>query len=381
MPDESIKGSLEIGAEETPLISVLIPARNEELNIGECLDSIMVAIQALDDHEGDTPQIEVLVLDDRSTDATVAQVEARMALFERMGGETPEPGADAPPGHRARLRLIAGADLPSGWIGKSWACHQLARHARGGWLLYLDADARLEPQALVRLRATARRERRGMLTGFPRQVVRGWLERLVVPLMAFTIACHLPIKLVRTSRDPKFAAAHGAFIFIARETYDASGGHEQFRAHLVDDVMLARAVKRVSHPLALLDVTDLVRMRMYRNAGEVWRGYKKNIFPGIGRNQFIFALIILLYSFLFLFPAIVFVASLMDPTSSLLWWSGACYLLSVFLKMLIDHKNGVPIVAALLMPLSIACMLLIMVDSWRTALFGGTYEWKGRRYS
>lgn len=105
-----------------------------------------------------------------------------------------------------------------------------------------------------------------------------WLERLVVPLMVFTIICHLPIPLVRGSRDPRFVAAHGGFILIHRDSYDSCGGHDAIRSELVDDMALARAVKRSGGTVALMDVTEQVFMRMYHNARQVWNGYRKNIY-------------------------------------------------------------------------------------------------------
>jgi len=350
-----------------PLISVLIPARNEQRNIGECIESVLAAVdKAL---IGGGVEIEVLVLDDRSEDATAHLVAQRAAA--------------AP-----RLHLLAGDDLPPGWMGKSWACHQLTRHARGRWLLFLDADARLEPDALVRVCETAAHRDCGMITGFPRQIVRGALERLVVPLMAFTIACHLPIRFITRSQDAKFAAAHGAFILIARSTYDACGGHERYREHLVDDVMLARSVKKIGHPLQLLDVTDLVRMRMYQSDSEVWRGYKKNVFPGMGRNHLIFSIIFVLYAMLYLLPIITLLSiltvgaiSFTPPDKALLMLSSGAYLLAVSIKAVVDYKNRISLWHALLIPISMLVLLLIMLDSWRTAISGKTYEWKGRRYS
>ncbi len=359
---------------DRPLLSLLIPARNEERNIEACLDCVLAAVERA---VASGAEIEVLVLDDRSEDATAQLVAPRAAAHPR-------------------LRLLAGDDLPPGWMGKSWACHQLARHARGRRLLFLDADARLEPDALVRVCETGAPLERGMITGFPRQVVRGAMERLVVPLMAFTIACHLPLRFVSRSADAKFAAAHGAFILIARDTYDACGGHEQFRHHLVDDVMLARAVKRVGHPLELIDVTDLINMRMYETAGEVWRGYKKNIFPGMGRNHLVFLLIFLLYAAMYIAPFIVFIYSLLSYTvfpetasivaqapiaNTILIWSGGAYLLGVLIKAIIDYKNRIAWWHAFFLPVAILMMLLIMLDSWRTSISGQKYEWKGRHYS
>jgi hypothetical protein len=143
--------------------------------------------------------------------------------------------------------------------------------------------------------------------------------------------------------------------------------------------MLARAVKRVAHPLHLLDVTDLLAMRMYHTNGEVWRGFKKNMFPGIGRNHLLFATIVLLYATLYIFP---FTALLLAPWNhETLPYALAAFACGVLVKWRIDVKQRITAWHCLLLPLSIFFMLLIMVDSWRTAWSGRKYEWKGRQYS
>lgn len=133
--------------------------------------------------------MEVRVLDDSSTDGTGAIAAAILG---------------------DRASVLQGRELPEGWLGKSHACAQLAEAAEGDWLLFLDADVRLQPLALEAALSAAEAQAGGMVTGFPRQVTGSWLERLVVPLMVFTIICHLPVPLVRGSRDPRFVAAHGA---------------------------------------------------------------------------------------------------------------------------------------------------------------------------
>ncbi|MEK3884636.1 glycosyltransferase family 2 protein [Paenibacillus sp. PL2-23] len=340
-------------------LSVLIPARNEEERIGACLQS--VSEEPLDD-------MEVLVLDDRSTDGTAELV--------RRAAE-----ADS------RMKLVQGQELPPGWTGKSYACHQLAEAASGDWLLFLDADARLAPGAVASAMAGAARQGKGMITGFPLQRTATWLEKLVVPMMMFTIACHLPIRLVRHSRDARFAAAHGAFVLVHRDSYRKAGGHAANRGHLVDDVQLAKAMKEAGEPLTLADVRGLVSMRMYGNAREVWNGYKKNMFAGLGRSRALLLTVVAAYSAMYLVPPAAALAGglslLAGGTDIGVWLLPAivCWLLGMAVKAVVDVKNGQPIWLSALLPASIAALCAIAIASWWSAGRQGGYEWKGRTYS
>jgi hypothetical protein len=147
--------------------------------------------------------------------------------------------------------------------------------------------------------------------------------------------------------------------------------------------MLARAVKQVNHPLYLLNVTDLVNMRMYQTNDEVWRGFKKNIFPGMGRSHFIFLAIFILYCMLYIFPFITVFSSLIfaeDGWSATTSLAIVAYFIGVAIQTIITAVHRTPMWLSFFLPFSIMAMLLIMVDSWRTAVSGKSYEWKGRRY-
>ncbi|MCD1261025.1 glycosyltransferase [Paenibacillus athensensis] len=366
-------------------ISVLIPARNEARNIAACLRSVLA--------QSETP-LEVIVLDDRSEDGTAELAAAFLQAHPQ-------------------LRVIRGEEPPPGWTGKAFACHQLAQAARAPWLFFLDADARLEPGALARFAAAAEALGPGLVTGFPRQEVVTPLERLIVPLMMFTVACHLPIPLVRRSADPRFAAAHGACLLIAREAYRAVGGHEAIRGALVDDMELARAVKRAGYPLLLADVHRDIHMRMYTSSAEVWQGYRKNIFAGTGRSHVLLGTVLVVYFLLYVLPALTAAAALLALGTGLLSGAGlegfhisagrgsfadfmpsgksggwlhllvpaltACAL-GWALKATIDTRNGQSPKLGALLPVSIAALIALAADSWRLAVTGRGYVWKGRAY-
>ncbi|MHA6482455.1 glycosyltransferase family 2 protein [Paenibacillus sp. strain BS8-2] len=341
-------------------LSVLIPARNEECRIAACLQSVS--------REPHT-HMEILVLDDRSTDGT-AELVKRAAASDH------------------RIKLLQGKELPAGWTGKSHACHQLSEEAAGEWLLFLDADARLQRGAIASVLASAVRQGKGMLTGFPQQMTLTWLEKLVVPMMMFTIACHLPIRLVRHAKDARFAAAHGAFVLVHRDSYRKAGGHAASRGHLVDDVRLAKAMKEAGEPLTLADVRKLVTMRMYGNAREVWDGYKKNMFEGLGRSRILLLSVVAMYMTLYLAPFLAVLVSglrVFAGTAAIIadWTlpAVACWLLGIAIKAFIDVKNGQPIWLSLLLPASIAALCAIAIASWRASGKPGGYVWKERTYS
>lgn len=342
----------EAAGAQAPSLSVLIPARDEAANIAGCLNSVLACSTA-------GRHIEIIVLDDRSTDGTAE-------LAATAGG--------------ARTQVLAGAGLPEGWAGKCHACAQLAEAAAGEWLLFLDADIRLQPQALTAALASAETQGRGLITGFPRQLTGSWLERLVVPLMVFTIICHLPVPLVRRTRDPRFVAAHGGFMLIHRDSYQRCGGHGGIRDQLVDDMALARAVKLAGEPVTLADISGYTEMRMYHNAREVWKGYRKNIYAGLGRKPVLLLGVLLFYALLYVFPVIAALWAVTTGDTGALLWAAAAIAGGAAVKRTADRAGRQPFWFCLLLPASIVSLIAIGAASWRGSVSGQGYEWKGRRY-
>lgn len=340
-------------------ISILIPARNEERNIKGCVLSVLNQ-QAVD------VKLEVLVWDDGSEDRTAELVR--------------ELQDDCSEHQQISLRLLTGGEKPDGWVGKSYACHQLARHATGDWLLFLDADVRLRPNVLTEMCRWALQQEKGLITGFPYQVTVSWMERLVVPLMMFFIACHLPIPLITRSHDQRFVAAHGAFMLIERGTYARTGGHEAFKNHLVDDMQLAAAVKYIHEPVLLVNMSKHAYMRMYSNAESVYKGYQKNIYPGLGRSSWILFGICISYAALYLSPFLGIVVGLLAGKAALLLWSLGCLLAAVGVKATVDHSQHRSTRDACWIALSILLFIGIACSSWYASAFGKGYTWKGRAY-
>ena len=235
-----------------PLVSVVVPARDEERGVGEAIASLAAQ---------DYGPLEVIVVDDESSDATAA--EARAAASDRV-------------------RVLAGGSVPTGWVGKSWACHQGYELARGEWLLFTDADVRHAPDTVGRVLALAQDRRYGGVTLLPVIETAGLVERAIQPAAAVLIRSFVaPGPLVRSPRSP-VAIAAGGFILVSRAAYEGVGGHEAMRHELVDDQMLAVRLKAAGTPLSLAGSSGRVRVRMYVGARETLRGWRKNTSAGLG---------------------------------------------------------------------------------------------------
>lgn len=328
-----------------PKVAVLIPARNEAEVIGRTVNQLLAQ---------DYPHLEIHLLDDQSEDGT-GQI-ARDAAA-----------------HDPRFHLHPGQPLPSGWLGKNWACHQLAQTAQGEILLFLDADVQCQPTAITALVDFMENELAAAATIWPTQLTVTWGERLVVPLMAWAILAYLPVIGVHYTRWPAFAAANGQCLALRRTVYQVIGGHEAVRNNVVEDVALARLVKRYNFRLRMADGAGLILCRMYQNWGQVRDGFAKNILAGHGRSLPFLAVSTVFHWLLFLVPCLWWLTrGGLWPFTLLL----AGLLLRGFTAWFTRQRVG----DALFMPLSVLLMSFIAAQSvwwhWR-----GRGQWKGRTVS
>ena len=238
-----------------PRVSLLVPCRDEALNV-----PILARHLAAQRY----PDLEVILLDDGSTDGTPATLDALVAQARAAG-------IDA--------RWIAGKPLPAGWFGKNWACRQLADRATGEVLIFCDADARPAPEAAERTVALLERYGTGMATFMPRQILGSWAEQAVIPvLLHVSLICFLPIALVPRLSWRKLGVGNGQWLAFRREAYDALGGHDAVRGEIVEDIALAQRVQKLKLGLAVALAPRTLEVRMYRSAREVWEGFGKNLF-------------------------------------------------------------------------------------------------------
>jgi chlorobactene glucosyltransferase len=238
------------------LVSVIIPARDEERMIGRTVRAFLAQTW---------PSLELIVVNDRSTDATGA-------ILAQLAAEDP------------RLIVIENEEPPAGWLGKPWALHQGSLRARGELLLFVDADVLYEPEAVAAAVAHLQQSGAPMLSLLPRFVMRGFWEHNAMPNLAFFAYTVLPLWLSNRTRLPVLAIGGGAGNLIRRADYDAVGGHESLRDAVVDDVALARLVRRSGRPTTVALADHLVSVRMYEGLGEIVRGFTKNGFAVVGRS-------------------------------------------------------------------------------------------------
>jgi chlorobactene glucosyltransferase len=334
-----------------PRVSVLVPARNEEYNIGPCVRSLLAQ---------DYPDFEVLALDDDSSDGT-RQVLAILA-------------AEDP-----RLQVLEGKPLPHDWLGKHWACHQLAQAANGELLLFTDADTRHHPRTLSDAVAALLAEQADLLSAIPQLEIRSWAERLAVPVVPWSIFCFLPLALAHRLPTPTLSATVGYYMLFRRHAYEKIGGHASVRQHAVDDLALGRSVKAHGLRWRLVDGQKHIRCRMYQDFRQVYEGFTKNLFAAFEYKVLIFVFVWVWVGMVFLEPLLVAVLGLLIvPLPAL---SVRLAVISIAVSLLlwgITHwRFGFPLYLALLYPLTIILAVIIALRSMVLTLAGRT-TWKGR---
>jgi chlorobactene glucosyltransferase len=349
---------------EGPLVSVLVPARNEERNIEECIRSLLLQ---------DYPNYELLVLDDHSSDRTAE-------IAERLISQVRNP--------RVTARLMRGAPLPDGWTGKNWACHQLAEAGSGEFLWFTDADTVHAPGTISAAVDYACRKDAGLVSAWPRQLTVSLGEKLIVPLILLMGVAFCPLWLQRLIQyrrekaDPRLmrhiGAANGQFMFFTRACYEAVGGHAAVGSHVVEDVALGREVAaRTGDGLRLFncDALRFSTVRMYRSFGETWAGFTKNIRAVFEDQGLLFWLFGLAQVACFFLP---FIFLMTAPQA--IWHIVVVQVALIYaIRALVAARFRSSWLSAVLHPIGIVLMILIGLNSWRCSVTTGV-SWKGRVY-
>ncbi len=278
---------------------------------------------------------------------------------------TPPPSSSPPPPSIPASASSRPAPLPAGWAGKTFACHTLAAHATSTWLLFLDADTHLSPDAPARLAAEAAARRITFLSGWPRFVMLSFPERLLMPMLNFLVFATFPGPLSLVSGLPSLGIAHGACILAHRETYLKLGGHSLVRAEIFEDTRLAHAWRRAGERALCLDAQHLVSVRMYRDFTGIWQGFQKNLYPAFRHNISFFAFL-LVHLVCFLLP---FIAGF--PLAAAL-----VILTRVALAVRFRH----PFWSVLLHPFAEAVLIALGLVSFYRCASGRGVSWKGRLY-
>jgi chlorobactene glucosyltransferase len=336
-----------------PRISIIVPARNEARQIEQCVCSLLAQ---------DYPNLDVIVVDDRSEDDTAAIV-ARIAAED------------------TRVRLISGESLPPDWVGKPWALYQGARHANGEWLLFTDADTIHELGALSASLGYARGHNLDVLSVLTEQIMVTPAEWIFLPSILWTIA--FAIGSLAAINDPSRdnALFNGQYVFVSRRAYDGIGGHEAVRNEIAEDLELARRFKRDGRfRTALVNGNGLVRVRMYRSFGELWQGFVKNFWIGARDQELLAAIgITLLACVAPLTPIALIIALAMHA------WTAAAALALAMLSAMVGvgpgmRRLGFGSMSSIYLPVGITAVIAIFITSVVQRARGGVL-WRGRRYS
>ncbi|MFI4855962.1 MAG: glycosyltransferase [Phycisphaerales bacterium JB065] len=346
-------------------LCVGIPARNEAENIEACVRSVL---------GGGVEDVRVLVYDDQSDDGTT-DIVSRLATED------------------GRVEVVPTEAMPAGWCGKQHACWRIARHAMAccglserDWLLFIDADVRIEPDGLRRTLAHTdaidRDGKLGVLSTFPRQITRSLGETLLVTAIFFVLLSYLPFGRMRRTLSPAASAGCGQFMMVRCDCYQAFGGHEAIKDSMHDGVRLPRLARRSGFRTDLFDGADVACCRMYDGFGQAWRGFAKNAYEGLGSLGLLVFLTVL-HMVGHIAPPMVFVVAVLvsigepDPAWLAIVASGSAVLLGVGQRLMIAVRERHSLSAAPLHSVSVALMTAVQWWSWyldRT----GRRSWRGR---
>ena len=348
--------NLRLTASDAPLVSILVPARNEQDRVLE--DSIRSILAQ------DYGRFEVVAVNDRSTDATAAILK-RLA----QGDE--------------RLRVIEGEELPPGWLGKPYAMHQALSYGSGEWILATDADMIFEPSALRTALDRTLEAKGDALTLIPQFEAHSFWERVMVPTWEWVF---LMFTIFYRINDPKTdrAAAIGGFFLMRRSVLDSVGGYERLKDEVMEDVRLADRIKRSRARLLIDRAPTLIRTRMYRTFREMWECSTKNFFSGFNYS-FSLALISVVSMYLgAVAPPLIAIAAAIaiisgTDLSSLFIPAALSWVFQVVIMAVINKRAGVSPVYALTSPLGLGVIYAMLFDSSVRITTGRGVTWKGRR--
>ncbi len=341
-----------------PLISILVPARNEEHRVLEsCIHSILAQ---------DYPRFEVIAVDDRSTDATGEILESIAKTDER-------------------LRVIQGAELPSGWLGKPYAMQQTLSQARGEWILATDADMIFEPSALRTAMEHTLEEEGDAITLIPHFEAKSFWERIMIPTWAWVFLMFTVFYRVRNPRS-RGAVGIGGFILLQRCVLERVGGYEALKDEVMEDVRLAEMIKNSGARLLMEHAPNLASTRMYSTFREMWECSTKNWFSGV-KYSLPFALfcVVSMYSisvlpvFIALASAIALAAGASAEPGRLLIPAALAWGLQILVLALVSVRSRVSPLYAFTAPLSLGLIYAMLFDSSIRITTGKGVTWKGRR--
>ncbi|HEX9667049.1 MAG TPA: glycosyltransferase family 2 protein [Thermodesulfobacteriota bacterium] len=344
----------------TPMVSIIVPMRNEERNAKQCIESLM---------SQNYSNFEVIVVDDRSEDDT-------LKILKEFASK------------HSNIRLVEGTPTPEGWIGKNHALWQGVREAKGIWFLFLDADTISENHMLPSAIKFVEDNGIDMLSLSPFQILETFWERVVQPVIFSSLYYAFPQKKINDPKS-KLAAAIGQFILIKRSVYENTGGHSSIKNKIVEDFALAQLVKGSGYQLCVMRGIKLIRTRMYTNFDELWEGWTKNLFFGLNkrwRNLIFLVSVLLSWGII---PPVLFIWSVFNTVcqQSLSFVQLSIAFECTFLLALITYTAwqttrlfSIPRFYSLTVPLGVAVYIAMVLSSAYKVASGEGVSWKERVY-
>lgn len=334
-----------------PLVSVLIPARNEGKNIERCIKSLV---------NQDYPNVEIIVYDDNSEDDTLVKL-------KRLQSKYP------------RLKVYSGKPLPEGWTGKNFACYTLSQYAQGEWLLFTDSDTLHRQGSISSSIIVATDKKAELLSIMPDIVIKTFAEKLFMPLVQFALLSFLPLGLINVVKEPRAVIAIGPFMLLNAEFYRKIGGHKVIKDKIVDDLCLAQEVKKNGGKVVFFDGSDKVSVRFYDNIIDLWNGFSKNSF-GAFENSPLILLSFLTFNFcLYILPYFLFLSGILRLQIYL--FPSMQILLITAQRFFLSLRFRTKPLLIFLHPFSMILGFLIALNSMRLALLGRAVVWKERVYN
>jgi glycosyltransferase involved in cell wall biosynthesis len=337
------------GADVTEPITILVPARNEEHRLAPLMESLR--------NQVGTPNAQIIVLDDASTDATLTVIKRAAELDDRVSV------------------LVGDEEPPADWLGKPWACQRLLEKADGTVLVFIDADVVLEPDAVASAVSTMRTLGLAMVSPYPKQIAITPAERLIQPLLQWSWLTTLPLRVAETSPQPSLSAANGQLMVIDAEMLSDIGGFSSVKSEVLDDIALMRKMKSAGGRGGVIDGSDIATCRMYTSFRELVDGYTKSLwsaFGGAAASFIVHALLLLAYVL---------------PPIMMLWPGSTMQVRIVALAGYVAGVAGRALCAqatrsrvwpdSLFHPVSIVFFTWLGAVSWFRHI-RGTIQWKGR---
>jgi len=329
-------------------LSILIPARNEEKNIENCINSVI---------ETNNNYTEILVYDDHSTDST-ADVIKKISQSNK------------------KVKIAKTLKLEKGWTGKSFACYQLAKQSSSEWIIFIDADTTVMKD-LSQFISYSEENNLSMLSAWPKIEMKSITEKIFMPLLNFIVFTTCPMLIARKINSDNLGLAHGACILFQKETYMKLGGHNLVKNDLFEDTRLARIFRQKGKKTYCINGSKIISVNMYDSFSSIWNGFKKNYYPSFTKDSSFFF-------FQSIFIISYFVAPLIYTTSIILNLNkilGIVLLAINFVPIiLINLKFKYNFLSTFTQPVGILAMFILGIDSWKNMKFGKGLAWKDRIY-